>query len=121
MTGMWKVLTAAVAAALLATGCESFRKGGDSEKPPAAGSRKSKAKRRRDPRDDMFLGIGSGARAESFSRDGLSPQEQSLLDAELRREEDEMGDLRRRRRNMDPDRSKRKQWVYGFKPLGSDR
>ena len=123
-----RILPAAAMLAVLATGCESFRDGGEgSEKSEkrASGKRKKSAERRkskrsRDPRDDMFFGAG-GAKAASFSRDGLSPREQSLLDEELRREDEEMKDLRRRRRNVDSDRSKRKEWVYGFKPLGSDK
>ena len=68
----------------------------------------------------MFFGLG-GAKAESFSRYDLNSREQSLLDEELRRSDEEMEDLKRRRRNMDPNRSKRKEWVYGFKPLGSGK
>ena len=123
-----RILTAAALLAVFATGCESFRDSGEdsgkSEKRASGKSKKSaerrKSKRSRDPRDDMFFGAG-GAKAESFSRDGLNAREQRLLDEELRREDEEMKDLRRRRRSVDPNRSKRKEWVYGFKPLGSDK
>ena len=120
-----RILTAAFVLAALVVGCESFRKGDDKpEMETSAKSKKSdekrKAKRRRDPRDDMFFGLG-GAKAESFSRYDLNSREQSLLDEELRRSDEEMEDLKRRRRNMDPNRSKRKEWVYGFKPLGSGK
>ena len=122
---MLRILASAAVLAALVVGCESFRKGDDKpEKETSAKSKKSdekrKAKRRRDPRDDMFFGLG-GAKAESFSRYDLNSREQSLLDEELRRSDEEMEDLKRRRRNMDPNRSKRKEWVYGFKPLGSGK
>jgi len=119
-------LTVAAAVLLFAAGCESFRDGGDgsgkSEKSSAAQSKRSgrKSKGKRDPRDDMFFGL-DGAKAKSFSKDGLNEREQSLLDEELKRQDDEMRDLRRRHRSMDSNRSKRKEWVYGFKPLGSDK
>ena len=123
---LMRILTAAVMLAALAAGCESFRDGGDKTEKKAA-SKKSKksgekrsSKRRRDPRDDMFFGL-DGAKAASFSRDDLPEREQSLLDEELRRQDEEMKDLKRWRRTMDPNRSKRKEWVYGFKPLGGDR
>ena len=123
-----RIIAVAAVLAVFAAGCESFRDGNDgggSEKRSSGRGKKSsgrrKSKRSRDPRDDMFFGVGSGGKAESFSRDSLSPREQSLLDEELRREDEEMKELRRRRRNMDPDRSKRKEWVYGFKPLGGDK
>ena len=116
-----------VAALMLFTfGCESFRDGGDSakaEKSSAERSRKSgrrKPRGKRDPRDDMFFGL-DGAKAKSFSNENLSDREQSLLDEELKRQDEEMRDMRRRHREMDSGRSKRKEWVYGFKPLGSDK
>ena len=123
-----RFLTVAAAVLLLAAGCESFRDGGDnsgkSEKSSAAQSkrsgRKGKSKGKRDPRDDMFFGL-DGAKAKSFSGDDLNERERSLLDDELKRQDDEMRDLRRRHRNMDSNRSKRKEWVYGFKPLGGDK
>ena len=123
----WRILMAATAAAVLATGCESFRGDDDSgktEKSAAAkkkkAERKGKSKRKRDPRDDIFFGL-DGGKAKSFSNDNLSEREQNMLNEELKRQDEEMRDLRRRHRDMDSGRSKRKEWVYGFKPLGSDK
>ena len=125
---IWRVLTAAVALAAFAAGCEAFRDDYDADKAKTRAEEKRKnkksakkrrSKRDRDPRDDMFFGLG-GAKAESFAKEGLNPGEQKLLDEELRRQDDEMRDLRRMHREMDTGRSKRKEWVYGFKPLGSD-
>ena len=127
---MWRFLTVAVALAVFAAGCESFRGDDeDSDKTEKRSSekgksrkseRKRRSKRRRDPRDDMFFGLG-GAKADSFAKDNLSPREQQMLDEELRRQDEEMRDLKRRHRKMDSNRSKRKEWIYGFKPLGSDK
>ena len=123
-----RFLAVAAAVLLFATGCESFRDGGEnsgkSEKSSAAKSkrsgRKGRPKGKRDPRDDMFFGFG-GAEAKGFSGDSLNEREKGLLDDELKRQDDEMRDLRRRHRELDSGRSKRQQWVYGFKPLGSDK
>ena len=127
MMKMWRILTAAAALAVFAAGCETVEDGDGSAKTEKRSSaadkdsgRKSGAKRRRDPRDDMFFGLG-GAKAESFSNQNLSPREQKLLDEELRRQDDEMREMRRRHRDMDSGRSKRQEWVYGFKPLGSGK
>lgn len=114
---------AAAILAVLATGCESFR-GNDGDKAEKSSAQKEKAARRRqskrDPRDDMFFGL-DGAKAKGFHSDNLSRREQELVDGELRRQDDEMRDMRRMHRSLDRDRSKRKEWVYGFKPLGSDK
>jgi hypothetical protein len=118
------IFAAAAAMAVLAVGCESFR--GDDGKSNSGSAkkespaRKRKAKRDRDPYNDMFFGL-DGAKAKGFSNDNLSPREQSLLDEELRRQDDEMRGLKRMHRDMDSNRSKRKEWVYGFKPLGGDK
>ena len=132
MMKLWRVLTLAAVLTAFAAGCEAFRE--DRDKPdgsdgrPAArgrgrdGDRRGRrgGKRRRDPRDDMFFGIGSGERQESFSRGALSPAEQRLLDEELRRQDADMRELRRRRGGSG--RSTRREWVYGFKPpFGDDR
>ena len=122
-----RVLTAAVALAVFAAGCQSFKDDDSSDKTEKKSSakdkrsgRKSRAKRKRDPRNDMFFGL-DGAKADSFSKENLSPREQEMLDEELRRQDEEMRDLKRRHRDMDSGRSDRKKWIYGFKPLGSDR
>jgi len=118
-----RIFAAFALAAVLASGCESFRDddaSGKKEK-KAAKTEKRRKKRNRDPRDDMFLGIGKGAKAESFYSDSLDPREKSLVDEELRRQDEDIRELRRRHRQMDSGRSKRKEWVYGFKPLGGDR
>ena len=123
---VWRILTFAALLALAASGCESFRGDdgdGGAEKSAAKkekSARRRRSKRDRDPRDDMFFGL-DGAKAKGFHSDNLSEREQSLLDEELRRQDDEMRDMRRMHRRMDRDRSKRKEWVYGFKPLGSDK
>lgn len=121
---IFRYLMVAAAALLLTTGCESFRDGGGnsgkSEKSSAAKSRKPKRKGKRDPRDDMFFGL-DGAKAKSFSKDELNEREQSLLDEELKRQDEEMRDLKRRHRGLDSNRSKRQEWVYGFKPLGGGK
>ena len=121
---MKKILLIGGVLALLLTvaaGCQSDRPDGDApaEKKSSAKAAKKKP-RRRDPADDMFFGVGKGAKAESFSSDQLSPREQRLLSEELRRQDEEMSELRRRRREMDSGRSRRKEWVYGFKPLWSN-
>ncbi len=114
------------AALLLAVGCESFRSDDGSAKSEKSSAksgrsgRRSRNKGKRDPRDDMFFGLG-GAKAESFSNDHLSEREQTLLDGELKRQDEEMRDMRRLHRDLDTNRSKRKEWVYGFKPLGGDK
>ena len=119
---MKRILMICAAASLLLTaaGCRSDREG-DPPREEKRNSRKAPAKksRRRDPADDMFLGVGKGAKAESFANDNLSRREQSLLSEEMRRQDDEMRDMRKLHREMDSGRSKRKEWVYGFKPLGS--
>ena len=121
-----RFLLVAAAVMLFTAGCESFRDGGDSgksEKSSAEKSKKSgrkKSRGKRDPRDDMFFGL-DGAKAKSFSNENLSEREQSLLNEELKRQDEEMRDMRRRHREMDSNRSQRKEWVYGFKPLGSDK
>ena len=118
-----RMFAIAMLLAVFASGCESFRNGDDDsgkQEKKAAKNSKRRKKRDRDPRDDMFFGVGKGAEAKSFSGDELDPRERQQLDEELRRQDDEMRDLRRRHRRMDSDRSKRKEWVYGFKPLGSD-
>ena len=126
---IWRILTVAAARAVLAAGCESFRDDYDADKAKTRAderrknkrsAKKGKSKRSRDPRDDMFFGLG-GAKAESFAKDKLNPGEQKLFEDELRRQDEEMRDLRRMHREMDSGRSKRKEWVYGFKPLGSDK
>ena len=126
---IWRFLAVAVALTVFAAGCESFRDDDDSgkaksEKRSSAKSKKSgrkgRSKRRRDPSDDMFFGLG-GAKADSFSKENLSQREQEMLDEEMRRQDEDMRDLKRRHRDMDSGRSKRKEWIYGFKPLGSDR
>lgn len=125
---IWRVLAAAVALAAFVSGCESCRDDYDADKAKTRSderrknrksAKKRRSKRDRDPRDDMFFGLG-GAKAESFAKDDLTPGEQKLFDDELRRQDDEMRDLRRMHREMDSGRSKRKEWVYGFKPLGSN-
>ena len=117
------LLVFAAALAVLATGCESFR--GDDGKAENGSVKKKedsprKRKAKRDPYNDMFFGL-DGAKAKSFSNDNLSPSEQKLLDEELRRQDDEMRGMRQMHREMDSNRSKRKEWVYGFKPLGGDK
>lgn len=119
-----RIFGIAAAALLLAaaTGCESFRNGDRPEKEKkskksARGNKRSS----RDPRDDMFFGIGTGAKAQGFSSNKLNSREKQLLDDEFKRQDEEMRDMRRLHREMDSDRSKRQEWVYGFKPLGSDR
>ena len=118
------VFAAAAILAVLAVGCESFRgddgKSGDGSAKKEKSVRKRKAKRDRDPYNDMFFGL-DGAKAKGFANENLSPREQSLLDEELRRQDDEMRGLKRMHRDMDSNRSKRKEWVYGFKPLGGDK
>ncbi len=110
------------ALAVLTVGCESFR--GDDGKGDNGSAKKEKSARKRkgkrDPYNDMFFGL-DGAKAKSFANDDLSPREQSLLDEELRRQDDEMRGIKRMHRDMDSNRSKRKEWIYGFKPLGSDK
>jgi|GEM_PF-5848234 len=115
MTGLAALLFAA-----LATGCQSDRHAGGSGKEKKT-ARKAAKKRsgRRDPADDMFFGVGSGAKAESFANEGLNRREQELLSDELRRQDDEMREIRRSHRDMDAGRAKRKEWVFGFKPFGS--
>ena len=117
-----RIVTAAVMLAAFAAGCESFKSddSGKTEKSRKTGKSGNKSKRKRDPRDDMFFGLG-GAKAQSFSKDGLNERERSLLDEELREQDEDMRELRRQHRNLDSDRSKRKEWIYGFKPLGNDR
>ena len=119
-----RFLMVAAAAMLFAAGCESFKDDGGSDKAEkrsaAQRGRKKRSKGKRDPRDDMFFGFG-GAEAKSFSGDGLNERERSLLDDELKRQDEEMRDMRRRHRKLDSGRSGRKEWVYGFKPLGGDR
>lgn len=121
-----RFLMVAAALLLFTVGCESFRDddGGKVEKSSAATSKRSGRKKKnsgkRDPRDDMFFGLG-GAEARSFSSDSLSEREQGLLNDELKRQDEEMRDMRRMHRDLDSNRSKRKEWVYGFKPLGGDK
>ena len=113
-------LCAALAAALglSSAGCQYFR----SDDPPKKKQEKEKKqtgrKRRRDPADDMFLGVGKGAQAGSFTDDKLNSREQRLLSDELRQQDEDMRTIRARHREMDSSRSKRKEWVWGFKPLG---
>lgn len=128
-----KILTLAAVLTAFAAGCESFRedrkRSDDSDERPAAGRRerdgerrdRRRGKRRRDPSDDMFFGIGSGEKRQSFSHDALSPAEQRLLDEELRRQDADTREWRRQRGRVDSGRSKRREWVYGFKPLGGDK
>jgi len=117
------LLVFAAVLAVLTTGCESFR-GDDGKKENGSAKKKEDPPRRRkakrDPYNDMFFGL-DGARAKGFSNDNLSSREQKLLDDELRRQDDEMRGMRQMHREMDSNRSKRKEWVYGFKPLGGDR
>ena len=115
------MICAAASLLLTAAGCRSDREG-DPPREEKKSSRRAPAKksRRRDPADDMFLGVGKGAKAASFSNENLNSREQKLLSEEMRRQDDEMRDIRRHHRDMDSGRSKRKEWVYGFKPLGSD-
>lgn len=117
-----RIITAAAALAVFAAGCESFKSddSGKTKKSEKAKKSGSRSKRKRDPYNDMFFGL-DGAKAQSFSRDSLSEREQKLLDDELREQDEEMRELKRMHRDMDPNRSKRKEWVYGFKPLGSDK
>ena len=114
------MICGAAALLLTAASCRSDRNG-DPQREEKKSSRKAPAKKskRRDPADDMFLGVGKGAKAESFANDNLNRREQSLLSEEMRRQDDEMRDMRKLHREMDSGRSKRKEWVYGFKPLGS--
>lgn len=122
---LWRFSLFAAALLLFTVGCESFRDddGAKSEQRSAAkdkrSGRKSK-KGKRDPRDDMFFGLG-GAKAESFSNDRLNEREQGLLREELDRQDEEMRDMRRMHRDLDSNRSKRQEWVYGFKPLGGGK
>ena len=119
MTRFLRVMMIAAATAILAAGCESFRdddpaKAEKKEKKPKA-DRKRRSKRDRDPRNDMFFGL-DGAKAKGFHSDNLNKREQSLLDEELKRQDEEMRDLKRMHREMDSGRTKRREWVYGFKP-----
>ena len=105
----------------LTAGCQSDRDGGAGrEEKKSSRKRAAKKSRRRDPADDMFFGVGKGAKAESFANENLNRREQELLSEELRRQDDEMRSLRQVHREMDSGRDKRKEWVYGFKPLSSN-
>ena len=118
-----RIFGIAAAALLLAaaTGCESFRNGDRPEKEKKSKTSGRKDKRsRRDPRDDMFFGVGTGAKAQGFSSNRLDSREKKMLDSELKRQDEEMRDMRRLHREMNNDRSKRQEWVYGFKRLGND-
>ena len=117
-------LCAALAAVLGfgSSGCQWFRDDAppkSKQKQKAAKAKKPNSrKKRRDPADDMFFGIGKGAQAGSFANDNLNPREQQLLSEELREQDEDMRAIRSLHRDMDSSRSKRKEWVYGFKPLG---
>jgi len=113
-----RVIAAAVVLTAFASGCESFKSGGSDK---AEKSEKAKKpKRKRDPYNDMFFGL-DGAKAKGFSSDALNGRERSLLEEDMREQDEEMRELRRMHRDLDSNRSKRKEWVYGFKPLGSDK
>lgn len=123
-----RIVMASAAIVMLAAGCESLRDGDPEKKGKTAKKEKTEKKRRsdrkrkrdRDPVNDMFFGL-DGAKAEGFHSDNLSRREQSLLDEELQRQDEEMRDMKRMHREMDSGRSKRKEWVYGFKPLFGDK
>ena len=108
---------------LLMSGCARFE-----EPPPKHEERsasvkrreskepKARENRRRDPVDDMFFGVGKRAEAPSFATEGLNEEERSIVDGELRRQNDEMKALRRKHRDFDSARDKRQEWIYGFRP-----
>lgn len=119
---MSKLFSLCVVAALLSGvfGCAQL-----DDDPPKGGKNKSAAvrrsdsgarKKRRDPVDDMFLGVGKRAEAPTFA-EGLDPDEKEMLEKELRRQDDEMKELRRRHRDsFDSARDKRQEWVFGVSP-----
>ncbi len=87
------------------------------ETPPPVKTDKGERLQRRDPANDMFLGVGRKAETPVFSSESLDAEEQNLVRDELRRQDEEMEALRRRRREYDAGRSERQEWVYGFKPF----
>ena len=113
-------LCAALAAAvgLSAAGCQHFRDDAPPKKKQEQPKKQSGRKKRRDPADDMFFGVGKGGQAGDFTSDKLNGREQQLYSERRREEEDDMRAMRELHRDMDSSRTKRKEWVYGFKPLG---
>ena len=106
---------------LCLTGCSEL----EEEPPPSRRQRAAaeslgpkpqakKDKTRRDPLDDMFFGIGKRNDTPRFSSEGLNSDERSMVDAELRRQDDDMKALKKRHQSFDEDRKKRKEWVYGL-------
>ena len=124
---MKTVFSLSIMAALMLCvgGCSSF----EEDPPPKHNSRgasdslgakkknEKKEKSRRDPVDDMFFGIGKRDEAPRFSSEGLNSDERDMVEKDLRRQDEDMKALRRGHRKFDEERSKRKEWVYGFKPL----
>ena len=113
-------LSAALASALglASAGCQYFRDDAPPKKKQEQPKKRSSRKKRRDPADDMFFGVGKGAQAGDFTGDKLNGRERQLLSEERKEEEEDMRAMRELHRDMDSSRSKRKEWVYGFKPLG---
>ena len=113
-------LCAALAAVLglSSAGCQWFRGDDQPKKKQEDEKKQSARKRRRDPASDMFFGVGSGAQAGNFTNDKLNSREQELFSEGLKEQEEDMRAIRELHRDMGSSRSKRKEWVYGFKPLG---
>ena len=112
-------LIAALSGALLLTGCTT-RDDDGAPPPPSAKKSKKPAKRsgknRRDPVDDMFLGLSKREEMPDFAADEqLNKRERNALKESRKWQDDEMRELRRSHDRFDEQRKERKRWVYGLK------
>lgn len=105
-------------ALLAAAGCAWFEEMTSKHEDKTAAERRERKKTsrtRRDPVNDMFLGVGKRAETPSFVTGGLNDTERSVVEDEMRRQDDDIKAMRRYHRNFDSERGKRREWVYSFK------